>query len=174
MGRLIDDMLKLSRVSRGPVRRQRVDLSALARQVLDELQRNDPERQLETQIEEGLVVFGDAGLLRILLDNLLGNAWKFTRPTPQPLIRFGCRTEKNAGSSSSPTTAPASTPPTPASCSRNSSVCTRKANSKAPASASPPSNGWSAATTARCGRKAPSAPVRRSTSPCRSGKPKGK
>lgn len=94
MSRLIDDMLKLSRVSRGPVRRQRVDLSALARQILDELQRSDPDRPLQTQIEDGLVVFGDAGLLRILLDNLLGNAWKFTRPTPQPLIRFGCRTEE--------------------------------------------------------------------------------
>lgn len=94
MGRLIDDMLKLSRVTRGPVRRQQVDLSALARQILDELQRSDPERPVTAQIEEGLTVFGDAGLLRILLDNLLGNAWKFTRHTPQPLIRFASRMEE--------------------------------------------------------------------------------
>ncbi|MBS0347118.1 MAG: PAS domain-containing protein [Proteobacteria bacterium] len=93
MGRLIDDMLKLSRVARGPVRRQRVDLSTLARQILDELQRNDPERQVDIQVTDGLIVFGDAGLLRILLDNLLGNAWKFTRHTPRPEIRFGCRAD---------------------------------------------------------------------------------
>ena len=94
MGRLIDDMLKLSRVARGPVHRQQVDLSAMARQVLDELQRNDPERRVEIQVQDGLTVFGDAGLLRILLDNLLGNAWKFTRHTPQPQISFGSRMEE--------------------------------------------------------------------------------
>lgn len=94
MGRLIDDMLKLSRVTRGPIHRQQVDLSALARQILDELQRNDPERTVIIEVEDGLMVFGDAGLLRILLDNLLGNAWKFTRHTPQPQIRFSSRTEE--------------------------------------------------------------------------------
>jgi PAS domain S-box-containing protein len=93
MGQLIDDLLNLSRVSRGPLRRQEVDLSALAHSVLDELQRSEPERQVSLTIQDDLRVYGDSGLLRVLLTNLLGNAWKFTRRTEQPRIAFGCHEE---------------------------------------------------------------------------------
>lgn len=93
MGRLIDDLLKLSRVSRGPLKRRRVDLSTMAHSVFDELRRSSPERQVEIHVQEGLNVYADAGLLRILLDNLLGNAWKFTRHVAHPAITFGCREE---------------------------------------------------------------------------------
>ena len=90
MGQLIDDLLELSRVTRGPLRRLPVDLSALGESVAEELQRSDPERQVAFRIEPGLTVFGDTGLLRALLENLLGNAWKFTRHTPSPQITLGC------------------------------------------------------------------------------------
>lgn len=93
MGQLIDDLLNLSRVSRGPLRRQEVDLSALARNVIEELQRSEPERQVAVDIQEGLHAFGDSGLLQIVLTNLLGNAWKFTRHTDAARITFGCREE---------------------------------------------------------------------------------
>lgn len=92
MGQLIDDLLNLSRVSRGPLRRQEVDLSALARTVLEELQRQDGERRVAVRIDDGLRVYGDSGLLRVVLTNLLGNAWKFTRRTEAAQIEFGCRT----------------------------------------------------------------------------------
>ena len=78
MGQLIDDMLILSRVTRGDMRRAAVDLSALARTVTAELQKTQPERLVEFVITEGLTVNGDAMLLRAVLENLLGNAWKFT------------------------------------------------------------------------------------------------
>lgn len=78
MGQLIDDMLQLSRVNRGELQWQEVDLSPMARQVMEELQAADPERHLELMLEPGLRVRGDPRLLRVMLDNLLGNAWKFT------------------------------------------------------------------------------------------------
>ncbi|MBS1191205.1 MAG: multi-sensor signal transduction histidine kinase [Rhodocyclaceae bacterium] len=93
MGELIDDLLNLSRVSRSKLRRQEVDLSALARSLLDELRRLAPERQVSCRIQEGLRAFGDQGLLRITLENLLGNAWKFTGATAAAEIEFGCRQE---------------------------------------------------------------------------------
>jgi PAS domain S-box-containing protein len=89
MGQLIDDLLDLSRMTRGEMSRERVDLSALARKIVDELRRVQPERQVEAAIEQGLVANGDARLLRVVLENLLGNAWKFTRDQPHPRIEFG-------------------------------------------------------------------------------------
>jgi PAS domain S-box-containing protein len=89
MGQLIDDMLTLSRISRDELRRGPVNLSALAAEVLDELRKADPGRKVECAIAEGLEVSGDARLLRILLDNLLGNAWKFTGRAARPKIEFG-------------------------------------------------------------------------------------
>jgi PAS domain S-box-containing protein len=91
MGELIDQLLVLSRVMRGELRRQRVDLSALARDVAAELTRNEPQRRVALAVAEGLVTSGDAALLRAVLANLLGNAWKFTRPRAQPCIELGCR-----------------------------------------------------------------------------------
>jgi PAS domain S-box-containing protein len=88
MGELIDDLLKLSRVSRDEMRRETVDLSAIARDVLARLQQDAPERRVETAVEDGLVAEGDARLLRVVLENLLGNAWKFTARTPGARISF--------------------------------------------------------------------------------------
>jgi DNA-binding response OmpR family regulator len=78
MSDLIDALLELSRISRTPIGRHRVDLSQLAEVVLDELSRRDPMRSVGLDITPGLVVQADGRLMRILLDNLLGNAWKFT------------------------------------------------------------------------------------------------
>jgi PAS domain S-box-containing protein len=89
MGLLIDDLLKLSRVSRGALERTRVDLGALAGEIAAELRARDPLRQAEFAIEEGMIVEGDARLLRIALENLLGNAWKFTGPRPAARIEVG-------------------------------------------------------------------------------------
>lgn len=89
MAALIEDMLLLSRVSRADVNREPVDLSTLARTVADELHRRDPERMVEMQIQPGLHADADIGLMRVLLDNLLGNAWKFTVRTVSARIVFG-------------------------------------------------------------------------------------
>ena len=89
MGHLIDDLIKLARVARAEMKREAVDLSALAADVLAELQKNQPERRVEYHIEPGLTAEGDARLLRVALDNLLGNAWKFTGKQAHARIEFG-------------------------------------------------------------------------------------
>lgn len=89
MAELIDDLLSLSRVTRTDMRRERVDLSALARNIAQEFQRMQPERQVTFAIAEGLTVNGDPGLLRIVMENLLGNAWKFTGKHSQAKIEVG-------------------------------------------------------------------------------------
>ncbi|MGH2377426.1 MAG: sensor histidine kinase [Candidatus Limnocylindria bacterium] len=89
MGRLIDDLLRLSRVSRTEVRRERFDLSAAARAVAEDLQRSSPDRRVEVAIQEGLVANGDPRLLAIALGDLIGNAWKFTRTRAYPRIEVG-------------------------------------------------------------------------------------
>ncbi|MBI3995171.1 MAG: response regulator [Nitrospirae bacterium] len=89
MGELIDDLLALSRVTRSEMRRERMDLSALARTVSAGLRKAQPERQVEFVIAQGIVVDGDSGLLRAALENLLGNAWKFTAKHPRARIEFG-------------------------------------------------------------------------------------
>jgi light-regulated signal transduction histidine kinase (bacteriophytochrome) len=92
MGLLIDDLLALSRAARGPLALDRVDLSQLARAAIEELRKADESRTVEIAIEDGLVAQGDARLLRIVLDNLLGNAWKYTRKTERPRVGFGAKT----------------------------------------------------------------------------------
>jgi signal transduction histidine kinase len=89
MGTLIDDLLKLARVTRAEVRTEVVDLSGLARDIVSELQRAAPERQVDCTIAPGLTARGDARLLRVVLDNLLRNSWKYTANQPQPRIEFG-------------------------------------------------------------------------------------
>jgi signal transduction histidine kinase len=86
---LIDDLLDLSRVSRGPLRREVIDLSAVARGIVQKLERSQPERKVRFVAEEGVVAFGDASLLRVALENLLGNAWKFTSKKEVATIEFG-------------------------------------------------------------------------------------
>jgi signal transduction histidine kinase len=89
MGRLIDDLLNLSRVSRSEMRREEVSLSELAGKIADMLTKTQPERQAEFKIAEGLVAQGDEHLLTVVLENLLGNAWKFTGKNPRAVIEFG-------------------------------------------------------------------------------------
>jgi light-regulated signal transduction histidine kinase (bacteriophytochrome) len=88
MGHLIDDLLNLSRVTRTQLRRERVDLSALARGVIARLHFMHPDRQVETSVEDGLIAYADPRLLDIVLTNLLGNAWKFTGKRRQARIEF--------------------------------------------------------------------------------------
>lgn len=91
MGLLIDDLLRLSRVSRAQMARGPVDLSAMAREILAELGQQEPARWVEIAVQEGLEATGDAQLLRIVLDNLLGNAWKYTGRHPRARIEVGAR-----------------------------------------------------------------------------------
>ncbi len=94
MGELIDDMLQLSRVTRAGITRKSVDVSALAADVAAELRTQEPDRQVEIVIEEGVFADADAGLLKIVLENLVGNAWKFTRKVEHPRIEFGVTPDK--------------------------------------------------------------------------------
>src|SRR5277367_3918033 len=89
MGFLIDDLLSLSRISRTAMHSQSLDISALARAIANELQATQPERKIELRIAEGLQVMADRSLVRIALENLLGNAWKFTSKRDLAHIEFG-------------------------------------------------------------------------------------
>ncbi len=89
MGRLIDDILNLSRITRAEVHLDRVDLSALAKEVIEELKRTQPERKVEFVITPHLEALADRNLLRLVLQNLLGNAFKFTSNRPAARIEFG-------------------------------------------------------------------------------------
>jgi len=89
MGQLIDGLLDLSRVSRAEIKREEVNLSHVAQTILDDLSRAETGRESEFVIRPGLSAQGDPRLLRVALDNLLGNAWKFTRRKPKTPIEFG-------------------------------------------------------------------------------------
>jgi PAS domain S-box-containing protein len=89
MGRLIDDLLKLSRVARADINYQDVDLTVLAREIVEGLRMQEPERDVEVHIADGLTAKGDTGLLHVALDNLLANAWKFTAGRSPARIDFG-------------------------------------------------------------------------------------
>jgi signal transduction histidine kinase len=89
MGRLIDELLGLSRVTRAELKIRAVDLSEIAREIADSLAQQQPERNVQWEIEEGLTVQADKALIQIAMQNLLENAWKFTGKTAQPLIRVG-------------------------------------------------------------------------------------
>jgi signal transduction histidine kinase len=91
MRSMIDGLLTLSQVTRGELIREDVDLSALASAIVADLRSKDPERPVEVFIESGLKGEGDAALLRCVLENLLGNAWKYTKNAPAARISFGAR-----------------------------------------------------------------------------------
>jgi light-regulated signal transduction histidine kinase (bacteriophytochrome) len=89
MGRLIDDLLTLARVTRTDINFAPIELSRIASSICNDLQQSQPERLVEFVVQPGLVVRGDGHLLRVVLDNLLNNAWKFTSKQPQAKIEFG-------------------------------------------------------------------------------------
>jgi PAS domain S-box-containing protein len=89
MAQLIDDLLKLARVTRSEMRNEAVDLSAMAKVIFAEFQTLEPERRVECVVQDGVAGNGDPELLRVVLENLLGNAWKFTMKKPTARIELG-------------------------------------------------------------------------------------
>ena len=89
MSVLIDDLLNLSRISRAGLTPVPVDLSSLAETVTGSLQREAPDRRVAFGLATGLTTVGDAGLLQVVLENLLGNAWKFSSKVAAPVVEFG-------------------------------------------------------------------------------------
>jgi two-component system, NtrC family, sensor kinase len=89
MGELIDDLLELSRVGRADLRRGRTSLSEIARTVTVELRKSEPDRQIEIEVRGALTADADRRLMKVVLENLLGNSWKFTKKAPAARIEFG-------------------------------------------------------------------------------------
>jgi light-regulated signal transduction histidine kinase (bacteriophytochrome) len=89
MNRLIDALLNFSRLAHVETRRETVDLSAMAHEVAAELKLAEPERRVTFLIADGVSADGDAALLRVVLDNLLGNAWKYNGTRDDGIIEFG-------------------------------------------------------------------------------------
>ena len=89
MGEMIDSFLKLSRSTRGELAVETVNLSSLAADTVEQLREKDPERQVSVEIQSDVTVQGDRRLLRVVLENLLDNAWKYSRKADKPMIAFG-------------------------------------------------------------------------------------
>ena len=96
MAALIDALLSLARVTRSELRVERVDLSAVAREVAERLHASEPDRAVEIDVHEGLSADADPRLARALLENLLGNAWKFTTKAHAPRIELGASAKEGA------------------------------------------------------------------------------
>lgn len=88
MERLIDDLLQISRVTRADLKKEEINLSTLAEDVLKNLLNENPERQIKWQVEDGLVINGDKTLINVLMQNLIDNAWKYTSRCPNSMIKF--------------------------------------------------------------------------------------
>jgi signal transduction histidine kinase len=93
LARLINELLELARISRSEMHLRRLDLSRMAREIADELQLSDPSREVTFCIPDGVKAVGDATLIRLVLANLLGNAYKYTGKTASATIEFGVREE---------------------------------------------------------------------------------
>jgi PAS domain S-box-containing protein len=91
MEQLIQALLELSQISRHELRRKDTDISAIARAVLDDLQARDPERKVQWQVQSGLRAYADPRLMRAVFENLLANAWKFTRNREEATIEVGVK-----------------------------------------------------------------------------------
>ena len=89
MGMLIDDMLKLSRMTRAEMKKEAVDLSGMIREIAEAHQKGHPDRAVDVTVQEGIMVQGDPTLLKIAMENLLDNAFKFTSKDAHPRIEFG-------------------------------------------------------------------------------------
>jgi PAS domain S-box-containing protein len=96
MSQLIDDLLQLARISRASLNCRRFDLGVLAREIVSELTETEPQRQVDFELGENLVSFADPVLMRVALDNLLRNAWKFTGKCETARIAFGTKTLESA------------------------------------------------------------------------------
>jgi len=95
MSALIDDLLDLSRSKSAMLHAEPLDLSGMAAAILDDLKSSDPRREVHVEIQPGLRAIADRGLMRVVLSNLLGNAWKYTSRTPDAQIEFKCHYEGN-------------------------------------------------------------------------------
>jgi signal transduction histidine kinase len=96
MGQLIDDLLGLARVTRTELVAEQFDLAPKARQIVEQLRQRFPDRDVDVEIEAPLPCTGDPRLLAVLLENLIGNAWKFTARVPQARIHVGRRAGDDA------------------------------------------------------------------------------
>jgi PAS domain S-box-containing protein len=94
MNQLLDDLLRLSVISRGELRREKTDLNELAERIVNDLKAAEPQRKVKFKRDRELMACGDARLLQIALGNLLSNAWKFTSRRADALVEFGA-TEQN-------------------------------------------------------------------------------
>ena len=102
MNQMIDAVLTMARLSSQPLSRQSVDLSQLAGFVVEELRKANPEREVQVQLQDGLRARGDPTLLRLVLENLLGNAWKYSARNPQASIAFSATDEPADSATGSP------------------------------------------------------------------------
>jgi len=97
MSEIIADLLRLARFARAEIRRGSVDLSQIANEVASRLQTTTPDRHADFNIHDGLEVCGDAGLLRVALENLLSNAWKYSAKRERAVIEFGSMAQPDGG-----------------------------------------------------------------------------
>ena len=93
MAELINDLLRLSKFSRGELKWKKVDLSALAQQIAGRLAQSQPERNVEFRVQAGIEAEADPGLLQVVLENLLSNAWKYSSRAQRARIEFGSLNE---------------------------------------------------------------------------------
>ena len=89
MGQLMDDLLKLSRVTRSDLNREKLDLTDMARKIVGDLRKDEPKRKVKVTIAPNMTAYGDKNLLGLVLQNLLGNAWKYSSKTSEPRIEMG-------------------------------------------------------------------------------------
>ncbi|MGV2442401.1 hypothetical protein FO484_22210, partial [Bacillus atrophaeus ATCC 9372] len=89
MSRLLDGLLELSRVSRHPLQQQEVNLSDIAEEICSQLRLSEPQRRVNVEIQPTMTSMGDPRLLYSMLQNLIGNAWKYSRPRPEANIEIG-------------------------------------------------------------------------------------
>ena len=94
MTALIDDLLNMARLSKQEMRRREIDMSKLAATVVESIATAQPERRVAVSIQSGLIANGDAGLMRVVLDNLISNAWKFTANSSAPSIEVGAKQDE--------------------------------------------------------------------------------